>query len=108
VCSGRIRSSERTGNLSTGNQAITVDPAGVPWPRRLEPAWGTAYRRQAPWAQGCLGSRQTRISPLLLQFLESKEHPGLVEPAGCVLNNQKAVLKVGTDQFFVTNVTELP
>jgi MSHA biogenesis protein MshL len=49
---------------------------------------------------------QTSNFAALLSFLESqgKVHV-LSSPRIATLNNQKAVLKVGTDEFFITNVT---
>ena len=42
----------------------------------------------------------------LLQFLETQGNVQVLSsPRIATLNNQKAVLKVGTDEFFVTNVT---
>jgi len=42
----------------------------------------------------------------LLQFLETQGNVQVLSsPRIATLNNQKAVLKVGTDQFFVTNIT---
>jgi MSHA biogenesis protein MshL len=42
----------------------------------------------------------------LLQFLESQGSVQVLSsPRIATLNNQKAVLKVGTDEFFITNVT---
>jgi MSHA biogenesis protein MshL len=42
----------------------------------------------------------------LLQFLESQGNVQVLSsPRIATLNNQKAILKVGTDEFFVTNVT---
>lgn len=49
---------------------------------------------------------QTRNFAALLQFLESQGNAQVLSsPRVATLNNQKAVLKVGTDQLFVTNVT---
>jgi MSHA biogenesis protein MshL len=49
---------------------------------------------------------QTRNFAALLQFLESQGSAQVLSsPRVATLNNQKAVLKVGTDQLFVTNVT---
>jgi MSHA biogenesis protein MshL len=49
---------------------------------------------------------QTQNFAALLQFLETQ---GLVQvlssPRIATMNNQKAVLKVGTDEFFITNIT---
>jgi MSHA biogenesis protein MshL len=49
---------------------------------------------------------QTSNFGALLSFLESQGNVHVLSsPRIATLNNQKAVLKVGTDQFFVTNVT---
>ncbi len=49
---------------------------------------------------------QTSNFAALLQFLESQGNVQVLSsPRIATLNNQKAVLKVGTDEFFVTNVT---
>ncbi len=48
---------------------------------------------------------QTSNFAALLQFLESHGNVQVLSsPRVATLNNQKAVLKVGTDEFFVTNV----
>ena len=52
---------------------------------------------------------QTRNFAALLTFLETQGAVQVLSsPRVAALNNQKAVLKVGTDQFFVTNVTSTP
>jgi len=49
---------------------------------------------------------QTPSFAALLTFLESQGNVQVLSsPRIATLNNQKAVLKVGTDEFFVTNVT---
>jgi len=49
---------------------------------------------------------QTGNFAALLNFLESQGNVHVLSsPRIATLNNQKAVLKVGTDEFFVTNVT---
>ncbi|UCE30273.1 MAG: pilus (MSHA type) biogenesis protein MshL [Burkholderiales bacterium] len=49
---------------------------------------------------------QTSSFQALIQFLESQGTVHVLSsPRIATLNNQKAVLKVGTDDFFVTNVT---
>jgi MSHA biogenesis protein MshL len=57
-------------------------------------------------ASGVFGlAFQTTNFAALLQFLESQGNVQVLSsPRIATLNNQKAVLKVGTDQFFVTNV----
>ena len=101
-----------TGNLSTGNQAITVDPTG----RTLTTGvLGTGLAGTAVSAAGAVGAGvfglavQTKDFAALLQFLDSQGNVQVLSsPRVAALNNQKAVLKVGTDQFFVTNVTGTP
>jgi MSHA biogenesis protein MshL len=100
-----------TGNLSTG-QALTVDPSG----RTLTTGiLGTGLAGTAVSAPGAVGAGvfglavQTTNFAALLQFLESQGNVQVLSsPRVAALNNQKAVLKVGTDQFFVTNVTGTP
>ena len=49
---------------------------------------------------------QTSNFAALLDFLESQGNVHVLSsPRIATLNNQKAVLKVGTDEFFVTNIT---
>ena len=49
---------------------------------------------------------QTTNFAALIQFLETQGNVQVLSsPRIATLNNQKAVLKVGTDEFFVTNVT---
>ena len=97
-----------TGPLSTGNQ-ITVNPTA----RTLATTvLGTGLAGTAVSAAGAVGAGvfglavQTNNFAALLQFLESQGNVQVLSsPRVAALNNQKAVLKVGTDQFFVTNVT---
>jgi MSHA biogenesis protein MshL len=52
---------------------------------------------------------QTRNFAALLTFLETQGAVQVLSsPRVAALNNQKAVLKVGTDQFFVTSITGTP
>lgn len=52
---------------------------------------------------------QTGSFAALLSFLETQGTVHVLSsPRIATLNNQKAVLKVGTDEFFVTNVTSTP
>jgi MSHA biogenesis protein MshL len=101
-----------TGNLSVGSGAITVDPTG----RTLATGvLGTGLAGTAVSAAGAVGAGvfglavQTKDFAALIQFLESQGNVQVLSsPRVAALNNQKAVLKVGTDQFFVTNVTGTP
>src|SRR6185503_12607418 len=76
---------------------FTVDPAG-----RAAAATGTS---------GAAGSvfglaLQARNFAALLTFLETQGNVQVLSsPRLATINNSKAVLKVGTDEFFVTNVT---
>src|SRR5712692_10600355 len=100
-----------TGNLFTG-QALTVNPSG----RTLNTGiLGTGLAGTAVSAAGAVGAGvfglavQTHDFAALIQFLESQGNVQVLSsPRVAALNNQKAVLKVGTDQFFVTNVTGTP
>jgi MSHA biogenesis protein MshL len=60
-----------------------------------------------PFGGGILGlAFQTGSFAALLSFLETQGSVQVLSsPRIATLNNQKAVLKVGTDEFFVTNVT---
>jgi MSHA biogenesis protein MshL len=57
--------------------------------------------------QGVFGlALQTKTFAALLNFLETQGNVQVLSsPRIATLNNQKAVLKVGTDDFFVTNVS---
>src|SRR6266581_498587 len=100
-----------TGNLSTG-QSLLVDPSG----RTLATGvLGTGLAGTAVSVPGAVGAGvfglavQTNNFAALLEFLESQGNVQVLSsPRVAALNNQKAVLKVGTDQFFVTNVTGTP
>jgi len=102
-----------TGNLSTGNPpTINVNPTGSTLGTGL---LGSGLAGTAVSAAGAVGAGvfglavQTNNFAALLQFLESQGNVQVLSsPRVAALNNQKAVLKVGTDQFFVTNVTGTP
>ena len=102
-----------TGNLSTGQgPAINVNPTGRTLTTTI---LGTGLAGTAVSAAGAVGAGvfglavQTNNFAALLQFLESQGNVQVLSsPRVAALNNQKAVLKVGTDQFFVTNVTGTP
>jgi MSHA biogenesis protein MshL len=76
-------------SLLTSDPAAPVISAGVGTPGSL---FGLAF--------------QTGSFAALISFLETQgDLQVLSSPRIATLNNQKAVLKVGTDEFFVTNVT---
>jgi MSHA biogenesis protein MshL len=95
---GSTELSARGGILAGGGQ--TVDAAG-----RAVIAAGTAAAATNP-ASALFGiALQTSNFAALLQFLETQGSVQVLSsPRVATLNNQKAVLKVGTDEFFVTNV----
>jgi MSHA biogenesis protein MshL len=89
--------------LGTGPNAtgLTADPTN----RNIETEPG-AFAAANP-AGGVFGlALQTSNFAALLNFLESQgQVQVLSSPRIATINNQKAVLKVGTDEFFVTNIT---
>ncbi len=102
-----------TGNLSTGNPStINVNPTGSTLGTGVLGSGlaGTVVSVAGAVGAGVFGlAVQTNNFAALLQFLESQGNVQVLSsPRVAALNNQKAVLKVGTDQFFVTNVTGTP
>jgi MSHA biogenesis protein MshL len=81
--------------------ALTTDTAG-----KAVIAAGTATPGSNP-AGAVFGlALQTANFAALIQFLETQGNVQVLSsPRVATLNNQKAVLKVGTDEFFVTNVS---
>ena len=71
---------------------------------------GTSISAAGAVGAGIFGlALQTQNFAALLQFLESQGTVQVLSsPRIAALNNQKAVLKVGRDEFFVTNVTSTP
>jgi MSHA biogenesis protein MshL len=93
---------------ATGQALATgVAPGGViadTTARTLAASAGTLSASPAGAVFGL--ALQTRNFASLLTFLESQGNVQVLSsPRIATLNNQKAVLKVGTDEFFVTNVT---
>jgi MSHA biogenesis protein MshL len=89
----------------------TLTPSGLPLVApglTVDPAARTA---SATGVSGAAGSvfglaLQARNFAALLSFLESQGNVQVLSsPRLATINNSKAVLKVGTDEFFVTNVT---
>lgn len=84
-----------------------VAPGGViadPSSRAIAATAGTLSTSPAGAVFGL--ALQTSNFASLLTFLESQGNVQVLSsPRIATLNNQKAVLKVGTDEFFVTNVT---
>jgi MSHA biogenesis protein MshL len=105
------------GQFSTGRGTTQLTARGSPFPltsggqtvdtaQRAAMAVGTAASATNP-ASALFGlALQTSNFAALLQFLETQGSVQVLSsPRVATLNNQKAVLKVGTDEFFVTNVS---
>jgi MSHA biogenesis protein MshL len=100
---------------ATGTTQLSANPPGSPLssqsqtvdiPGRQITAASTAASAANP-ASAIFGiALQTTNFSLLLQFLETQGAVQVLSsPRVATLNNEKAVLKVGTDEFFVTNVS---
>ncbi|MFZ2540759.1 MAG: secretin N-terminal domain-containing protein, partial [Gallionella sp.] len=102
-----LNSRTSIGQLSTG---ATLATAGAVTNGSISSIPGTDLAVAAATGQAA-GSLfglafQTSNFAALLSFLESQGNVHVLSsPRIATLNNQKAVLKVGTDEFFVTNVT---
>lgn len=97
---------QRDGYLATG--ASTIDSAAGTYSNpTLEALPGVNMVTNPTNIGGLFGlAFQTSNFAALIQFLETQGNVQVLSsPRIATLNNQKAVLKVGTDEFFVTNVT---
>ena len=84
-----------TGNVTSTTSGVTVSPGAA----------GAAVATAT--GNGLFGlAFQTANFASLLNFLETQGSTQVLSsPRIATINNQKAVLKVGTDEFFVTNVS---
>lgn len=112
-----FRNNLSVGQLSTGRGSTSLSARGSPLPLvgsgetvnvagKSILATGTSLSATNP-ASSVFGlAFQTANFGALLQFLETQGHVQVLSsPRVATINNQKAVLKVGTDEFFVTNVS---
>lgn len=113
VAAGQVGSNVTIG--ATGpliGRSITADVAnsGITTQSLATGLAGTAVAASGAIGAGVFGlAFQTQNFAALLSFLESQGNVQVLSsPRVATLNNQKAVLKVGVDQFFVTNVTGTP
>ena len=91
-------------NLSTTNPLTTPGLTAVPG-ASLSTVGGAALLASNPAAALFGLALQVQNFTALLQFLETQgKVQVLSSPRVSTMNNQKAVLKVGTDEFFVTNI----
>jgi MSHA biogenesis protein MshL len=94
VSPGTTLSTSRLNAIDTGINAITGTSLGAA-SRAAGSLFGLAF--------------QTANFSALLSFLESQGNVHVLSsPRIATLNNQKAVLKVGTDEFFVTSLKTTP
>jgi MSHA biogenesis protein MshL len=102
----------RTGNNHRGsaglvNPGTTLAPTGDLTNGVLSATPGESLALASAAAGGLFGlAFQTSNFAALIQFLETQGNVQVLSsPRIAALNNQKAVLKVGTDDFFVTGIT---
>jgi MSHA biogenesis protein MshL len=105
---GTILQPGRNAVLASGAGSISVSGAGVP--TITNPSLSAAVGRDLinhSSAGPVFGlALATNNFAALLQFLETQGNVQVLSsPRIATINNSKAVLKVGTDEFFVTNVT---
>jgi len=104
------RGSDTGTTLATGASSISRD-AGTSLNTITGPAFGADVGRNlinfnAPGASLFGLAFQTRNFAALLTFLESQGNVQVLSsPRIATINNQKAVLKVGIDQFFLTSIS---
>lgn len=91
-----------TGTQSSGALSVTQQPAGV----GSLVSSGTGTLISGVPGGALLGlAIQTQNIAAVVQFLESQGSVQVLSsPRMATLNNQKAILKVGTDEFFITNI----
>ncbi len=97
----------RSYGIPSGSVVTAVDPATTPptvTPTTLGQLLASPF---ASGASGALGLAFTTNSfASLLAFLETQGSVHVLSsPRVAVINNQKAVLRVGSDDFFITNVS---
>ena len=105
---GQSSLSNQATDLATKNSGLPLfaGPQGVDISNRAMSTVANATSSTNPAAAVFGIALQTANFALLLQFLETQGHVQVLSsPRVATLNNEKAVLKVGTDEFFVTNVS---
>ena len=97
------------GSVTPGTTLDTLGAIGTSGNLAVSPGVGGAVTAAA-LGQGFLGlAFQSANFAALLNFLETQGNVQVLSsPRIATVNNQKAVLKVGTDEFFITNVTTTP
>lgn len=98
---------QTSGSLATGATAIDSVAKTFTSPKLQSSPGSDLITNPTLLGAGLFGlAIQTSSFAALLNFLETQGNVHVLSsPRIATLNNQKAVLKVGTDEFFVTNVT---
>ena len=97
-----------TGGIGTNAQGVTLPNGSLVPGTTLSGLLGGGLSSVAGATTGGIFGLALRTSSFaaLLEFLETQGSVSVLSsPRIATLNNQKAVLKVGTDEFFVTNVS---
>jgi MSHA biogenesis protein MshL len=105
---GFDRSNNFRGGLGTNTQNVALPGGALNAGTTLSSLLGSGLATASGATTGGLFGLAFRTSSFaaLLEFLESQGNVSVLSsPRIATLNNQKAVLKVGTDEFFVTNVS---
>jgi MSHA biogenesis protein MshL len=102
-----ISGNNHAGSIGPINPGTTLAASGAIASGDLSAVPGSSLALAQTAANGLFGlAFQTSNFAALLQFLETQGNVQVLSsPRIAALNNQKAVLKVGTDDFFVTGIT---
>ncbi len=105
---GFDRNNQFRGGLGANGQNVALPGGALTAGTTLSSLLGGGLATASGATSGGLFGLAFRTSSFaaLLEFLESQGNVSVLSsPRIATLNNQKAVLKVGTDEFFVTNVS---
>jgi MSHA biogenesis protein MshL len=102
-----ISGNNHAGSVGPIMPGTTLNASGALASGALTATPGSSLALASTAANGLFGlAFQTSNFAALLQFLETQGNVQVLSsPRIAALNNQKAVLKVGTDDFFVTGIT---
>ncbi|HTT10659.1 MAG TPA: pilus (MSHA type) biogenesis protein MshL [Burkholderiaceae bacterium] len=102
-----INGNNHRGSIGPINPGTTLTNNGALGSGDLTATPGSSLALASTAANGLFGlAFQTSNFAALLQFLETQGNVQVLSsPRIAAINNQKAVLKVGTDDFFVTGIT---
>jgi MSHA biogenesis protein MshL len=102
-----VSGNNHLGSIGPITPGTTLNATGAVSSGALTATPGSSLALASTAANGLFGlAFQTSNFAALLQFLETQGNVQVLSsPRIAALNNQKAVLKVGTDDFFVTGIT---